>query len=160
MKESVFFIRKIFKKTCEWTEEEDKILAKKGFLCKNKKDWRQLSNKLNKDTEKCIRRFKIKNPLIKKGKWSKEEDKKLMDLIEIHGKNWTLISKLFTSRNAKQVKNRFENSLNPSLIKMKFSKQDDELMKKLFQLLEHCSGCLRKKKKICWFPVTLPKKVG
>ena len=79
-----------------------------------------------------MRRFKIKNPLIKKGKWTKDEDLLLMNLFDNHGKNWTLIGKLFTSRNAKQVKNRFENTLNPSLIKKKFSKQDDDLLKKLF----------------------------
>jgi len=81
-----------------------------------------------------MRRFKIKNPLIKKGKWTKEEDLLLLKLMETYGKNWTLISKLFTSRNPKQVKNRYENSLNPALIKKKFSKQDDDLMKKLFDL--------------------------
>jgi hypothetical protein len=134
MKESIFFIRKIFHKNGKWTEEEDKLIAEKGILCRNKKDWRSLSNILNKDPDKCMRRFNIKNPSIKKGKWTKEEDKKLMNLIDTYGKNWTKISKLFTSRNPKQVKNRFENSLNPILIKKKFSKEDDDLMKKLFDL--------------------------
>jgi hypothetical protein len=121
-------------KNSNWTEEEDRIITEKGKSCRNKKDWRILSNYLKKDTDKCIRRFKVKNPLIKKGKWTKEEDQKLLDLMDIFGKNWTLISRLFTSRNPKQVKNRFENTLNPSLIKKKFSKEDDELIKKLYDL--------------------------
>lgn len=134
MKKPIFFIRKIFHKTCEWTEEEDKIITENGKLCQSKNDWKNLSIKLNKNTEKCVRRFNIKNPLIKKGRWTEEEDIKLLNLVEKYGRYWTLISTEFVTRNPKQVKNRYENSLNPCLLKKKFSKQDDQLMLKLFDL--------------------------
>ena len=54
---------------------------------KKKENKVKLRQRINKDIDQCMRRFKIKNPLIKKGKWTKDEDILLMNLFENHGKN-------------------------------------------------------------------------
>lgn len=138
MKNPIFFIRKIYKnktfKSKKWTSEEDKIISEEGILCNNKADWLSLSQKLNKRSVKgSIKRYKEINPKIKKGRWSKEEDKMLLDLIEKYGFNWKILGDNFTSRNIRQLRNRYEYCLNPALKKKKFSKEDDELMKQLYK---------------------------
>ncbi|KAG6004912.1 hypothetical protein E4U21_000639 [Claviceps maximensis] len=54
--------------------------------------------------------------LHKRGPWSNHEDNILMQLIESHGPlNWVDISRILGSRSAKQCRERYHQSLNPSL---------------------------------------------
>ncbi|WUR02169.1 myb-related protein [Vairimorpha necatrix] len=65
---------------------------------------------------------------IVKGPWTKEEDRKLIDLISKYSpRNWSFISKLIGTRLGKQCRERWHNHLNPEIIKKPFS--DDEYEK-------------------------------
>lgn len=46
-----------------------------------------------------------------KGRWSPEEDEKIMKAFKKFGRNWALIAKSLEGRNAKQVRERYINYL-------------------------------------------------
>jgi len=138
MKKAVFFIRKLRKAKIVWTREEDEIILKMGVYCKSKIDWENLSKLLiNKNRYQSFRRYCLINPKIRKGRFSSEEDSKLLKLINIHGSNWNLLSLMFKTRTPKQIKNRFENNLDPNLKKEKYTKDDDRLIMELFHIFEN-----------------------
>lgn len=138
MKKAYFFIRKLRKAKIIWTQEEDEILIKNGFNCKSKADWEKLSINFNKKTRyKCFRRYSLINPNMQKGRFTKSEDSKLIKFIEVYGKNWNLISNLLGNRTPKQVKNRYENNLNPLIKKEHYTKEDDKLIMELFDIFEN-----------------------
>lgn len=63
---------------------------------------------------------------IIKGPWTKEEDRKLMGLIEKYSpKNWSFIAKKMGSRLGKQCRERWHNHLNPNITKKPFSPEED-----------------------------------
>lgn len=66
---------------------------------------------------------------IIKGPWSKEEDRRLIALVNIHQpKNWSLIARLMKKRVGKQCRERWHNHLHPSINKASFSADEDRLI--------------------------------
>lgn len=66
---------------------------------------------------------------IIKGPWSKEEDRRLISLVNIHKpKNWSLIAKLMKTRVGKQCRERWHNHLHPAINKAPFSTDEDRLI--------------------------------
>ena len=124
MTKKVFTIEKVYK----WSKAEDKKLLE---LAKSSKrnDWLFISTQMkNKPTKECKRRFKIIRTDIKKGYWSKEEDEKLKNLYSLIGPSWAKIAKLMKNRDGKQVRDRYINTISESLIKSKFSDDEDFLL--------------------------------
>lgn len=77
---------------------------------------------------------KIKPPELKKRHlWGKEEDQKLVNLVETHGKNWNLLVNFMPGRNRKQIRDRFNNILDPKLKKEQWTPQEDRRILELFQ---------------------------
>jgi len=114
-KGKVFIIRKKMKRNDIlnntiiklWTEEEDKLLIQLNSQYKKKK-WISISKHFqDKSVKDCMLRFLKINPKIKKGKWTFEEDRKLIYLIKEFGTCWAFISKVLKNRNHKQVRSRF-----------------------------------------------------
>lgn len=69
---------------------------------------------------------------IVKGPWSKEEDNKLVELINCYGpKNWSKIADLIKTRIGKQCRERWHNHLHPSIKKTPFTSEEDILVIKL-----------------------------
>ena len=81
-------------KTKRWTEDENKlllVLAEKY----NFRNWKQIAIFFHERSgSQCYERFRVIRPDIKKGMWTPEEDQELKDLINIHGKKWSIISKI------------------------------------------------------------------
>ncbi|MFS8032141.1 putative transcription factor MYB-HB-like family [Helianthus anomalus] len=62
-------------------------------------------------------------------RWSKYEDRLLMQLVEQHGeKNWAHIAEKFPLRIAKQCRDRWHNCLSPNIVKYGWSEEDDKLL--------------------------------
>lgn len=120
-----------------WDKKSDEILI--NFISKNlftQRKWKKVSLLIgNKTPLQCFRRFKIINPKFKKGKWSSEEDKLILNLIGTFGKNWSLISKYFKRRSSRQIKVRYVNHLSPDLKKSKFDKNEDDMILNLYAKL-------------------------
>lgn len=127
----VFAIIKVRNKK-KWTKEEDMMLIK--LAEKNKeKHWKEISKHFtNKNPLQCFSRYKRIKPGIIKGTWSKEEDDKILALVEIYGKTWSNLAKIMRSRNGKQIRDRFINVLDPNVKKGKFSSREDKKIKELY----------------------------
>lgn len=64
-----------------------------------------------------------------KGTWSREEDKRLLKLVKIHGaKEWAKISAKVATKSSKQCRDRWHNQLNPLIRNGPWTKQEDELL--------------------------------
>ncbi|XP_070532303.1 snRNA-activating protein complex subunit 4-like [Ptychodera flava] len=74
---------------------------------------------------------------IKNSEWSKEEDQKLISLVEKHkATEWNSIAEnLGTRRTAWQCIERYQQHLNPKLEKRKFTEEDDKLMVEVIEKL-------------------------
>ncbi|EAX96507.1 Myb-like DNA-binding domain containing protein [Trichomonas vaginalis G3] len=99
------------KKSKTWTKHEDqRLLAaihKYGFL-----DWNKISEFVGngRSRSQCVQRWsRSLNPLINKTQWTKEEDEKLLRLVNKHGKrSWTKISNEIDGRTDVQCRYRYQ----------------------------------------------------
>ena len=67
--------------------------------------------------------------LKRKGKWTEEDDANILALVAKHGKKWNQIARLFSKdRNAKQIRERFINHLDSSVLKTPFSASEEEFI--------------------------------
>eukprot|EP00029_Vermamoeba_vermiformis_P012626 TRINITY_DN749_c0_g1_i2.p1 TRINITY_DN749_c0_g1~~TRINITY_DN749_c0_g1_i2.p1 ORF type:complete len:358 (-),score=36.21 TRINITY_DN749_c0_g1_i2:70-1143(-) len=106
---------------CSWTPDEDEKLRIAVILCKEK-NWKKISDTLgDKTPAQCIHRWKTQlNPdvLKIKGRWTSEEDAKLVELVKKYGtKNWRFIASHLRGRLPKQCRERWYNQLDPAIKK-------------------------------------------
>src|SRR3569833_1964205 len=106
----VFEIKKI-KNQKKWTKEEDKLLIELAAQYKEK-HWKEISEHfIRKNALQCFSRYKRIKPGIVKGSWKKEEDAKIVELVQKFRKVWSRISKMLGTRNRKQIRDRYINVL-------------------------------------------------
>ncbi|XP_026672281.1 transcriptional activator Myb isoform X2 [Ceratina calcarata] len=117
-----------------WTKEEDALLKQ---LVSNAE---QLGNGLRWDAiaghfpdrsdVQCQQRWaKVVNPELVKGPWTKEEDEKVVELVERYGpKKWTLIARHLKGRIGKQCRERWHNHLNPGIKKTAWTEAEDRII--------------------------------
>jgi hypothetical protein len=116
-----------------WTKDEDEILISNTKV-NGKNRWKEISKLIKgKSAYHCYLRFRAIHPDLKKGSWSREEDERIMLGVEQYGRGWSLIAKyLFTNRNAKQIRDRYTNYLDPDIKKGRFCLAEDLLILDLF----------------------------
>ena len=120
----IFSIRKV-KNQKKWNKEED-ILLVQYTQQYNEKNWKEIASKFyNKNPLQCFSRYKRIKPGIKKGTWKKDEDIKILQLVQKYGKAWSKISREIKTRNGKQIRDRYLNVLDPNINKNKFSYTED-----------------------------------
>ena len=128
----IFSIKKI-KNQKKWTKEEDELLIALAEKY-NEKHWKEISKRfVKKNSLQCFSRYKRIRPGIIKGSWKKEEDLKIMDLVNKYGKSWSKISKILGTRNGKQIRDRFINVLDPEIRKGRFSEEEDRKLISLYK---------------------------
>jgi hypothetical protein len=74
------------------------------------KSWRDVAQQLPDRTEiECFRRWqKVVNPSLKKGGWTPDEDKQIIELVEKYGaKRWSVIASHLPGRIDKQCRERY-----------------------------------------------------
>ncbi|WAR01962.1 MYB-like protein [Mya arenaria] len=80
--------------------------------------------------------YKVLNPDLIKGAWTKEEDDQVVALVRQFGpKKWTAISKYLVGRTGKQCRERWHNHLNPAIKKCAWSEDEDRLIFHLHKTL-------------------------
>jgi len=128
---AIFSIRKI-KNQKKWTREEDEMLIALAEKY-NEKHWKEISKRfVKKNSLQCFSRYKRIRPGIVKGSWKKEEDMRIIDLVNKYGKAWSKISKILGTRNGKQIRDRYINVLDPEIKKGKFSEDEDKKLIALY----------------------------
>lgn len=131
-RKNIFHITKIKNKKI-WTEEEDKELIFYTNLYKER-CWEEISKHFpNKTGLQCFSRFNRIRPGLSRGKWTKEEDDKIIELVRLYGRAWSIIARMFQSRNGKQIRDRYINVLDPSINKAKFTEEEDKLLTELYK---------------------------
>lgn len=70
---------------------------------------------------------------LRRGKFTKEEDELLKDLVKKHGRNWALISKFMLLKDRKQLRERYDNFLSKKLCRTPFTEAEDN---KILELVE------------------------
>lgn len=117
-----------------WSKEEDDLLSQ---LCEQtpvmNRDWKLISMNFQNPVRteyQCQQRWqKVLNPDLIKGPWTKEEDAKVIELVEKYGpKRWSLIAKHLRGRLGKQCRERWHNHLNPDIKKTAWTEAEDKLL--------------------------------
>ncbi|TKS77320.1 Serine/threonine-protein kinase [Collichthys lucidus] len=85
----------------------------------------------------CMHRWKKHlDPDIVKGYWSKEEDEKIVELVNKYGnKHWSLIASYLKGRVGKQCRERWHNHLDPLVKKSSWSDEEDLIIYKAHTIL-------------------------
>eukprot|EP00514_Thraustochytrium_sp_LLF1b_P005748 CAMPEP_0184520384 /NCGR_PEP_ID=MMETSP0198_2-20121128/7136_1 /TAXON_ID=1112570 /ORGANISM="Thraustochytrium sp., Strain LLF1b" /LENGTH=538 /DNA_ID=CAMNT_0026910973 /DNA_START=584 /DNA_END=2197 /DNA_ORIENTATION=+ len=110
-----------------WKKEEDDLLRHAVSVCKESQ-WKKIAEMVPGRThEQCLQRWCASlNPSVVKGRWSKEEDKTLLQILSQKPiKNWGEVSRVLPGRTAKQCRERYINHLDPSICKTNWTPEED-----------------------------------
>ncbi|XP_017282728.1 transcriptional activator Myb isoform X2 [Kryptolebias marmoratus] len=113
-----------------WTREEDEKL-KKHVELHGSEDWKLIASLLSNRTDvQCQHRWqKVLNPELIKGPWTKEEDQRVIELVQKYGaKRWSVIAKHLKGRIGKQCRERWHNHLNPEVKKTSWTEEEDRII--------------------------------
>ncbi|KAL1834839.1 hypothetical protein ACET3Z_004490 [Daucus carota] len=119
-----------------WTEEEDNRLADvvKKF---NGRNWKKIAESLPGRTDvQCLHRWqKVLNPELFKGPWKKEEDDRIIQLVQKYGsRKWSAIAKYLPGRIGKQCRERWHNHLDPAIKKEAWSEREEAILSYYHQI--------------------------
>ncbi|XP_056588632.1 transcriptional activator Myb isoform X1 [Triplophysa dalaica] len=113
-----------------WTREEDEKLKRLVEL-HGSEDWKVIASFLPSRTDvQCQHRWqKVLNPELIKGPWTKEEDQRVIELVQKYGpKRWSVIAKHLKGRIGKQCRERWHNHLNPEVKKTSWTEEEDQII--------------------------------
>jgi len=115
-----------------WSKEEDELLVS---LIKGQKtiNWEKVKTYFadsNKTVQQLMDRWKkVLNPDLVKGAWTIEEDNFIIKWVTEKGaKNWSVLASNLPGRIGKQCRERWVNSLDPTLEKKPWSKEEDDIL--------------------------------
>ncbi|XP_022180403.1 transcriptional activator Myb isoform X3 [Myzus persicae] len=77
--------------------------------------------------------YKPSNHSVNKGRWTKEEDMRLKQLVEEYQERWDLIAQHFNDRSDIQCQQRWHKVVNPDLVKGPWTKEEDETVLELVE---------------------------
>uniref|UniRef100_A0A8C9N961 Transcriptional activator Myb n=1 Tax=Serinus canaria TaxID=9135 RepID=A0A8C9N961_SERCA len=85
---------------------------------------------INRTDVQCQHRWqKVLNPELIKGPWTKEEDQRVIELVQKYGpKRWSVIAKHLKGRIGKQCRERWHNHLNPEVKKTSWTEEEDRII--------------------------------
>ncbi|KAL6183265.1 hypothetical protein ACLB2K_044676 [Fragaria x ananassa] len=128
----------------EWTKDEDAQLSS-AVEAFGERDWQSVASALNGRTgTQCSNRWKksLHPTRTRAGKWTPEEDKRLIVAQMLFGsKNWNKTAQFVPGRTQAQCRDRYVNSLEPSLKWCEWTEEEDS---RLIKAIEECGHCWSK----------------
>ncbi|KAG9296464.1 hypothetical protein G9A89_015056 [Geosiphon pyriformis] len=121
----------------KWKSEEDKELysAVKRYKKNNRVDWKGILSTgyfPGRSTEDLWRRYHNVLAQPKRGSWNKQEDEKLLSLVQSHGKKWTEISHIL-QRPSSAICGHYEEVLAPGIKRGRWTDEEFNKLAKAFQ---------------------------
>ncbi len=102
IKKILFFKYKPRVKKKKWTNKEDLLFSTLSNKFQFKTKWVIISKYFeDRSSIDWFCRFRIINPELRKGKWTKEEDQIVKEMFTKIGAKWSQISKILRTRTAK-----------------------------------------------------------
>lgn len=122
-------------KTGRWTKHEDELL-RQAVTDYGPKSWKRISEAAfdaRRSDVQCLHRWqKVLKPGLKKGQWTEEEDNRVRQEVRKMGGavnvKWSAVALHLTGRLGKQVRERWQNHLDPCLIKDPWRSEEDQLL--------------------------------
>ena len=65
------------------------------------------------------------DPELSRGPWTAEEDEQLRQAVDAFGKAWVEVSQYVAGRNSEQCRDRYQEYLNPTLTRGKWTSEED-----------------------------------
>eukprot|EP00511_Aplanochytrium_stocchinoi_P007952 CAMPEP_0204846554 /NCGR_PEP_ID=MMETSP1347-20130617/2075_1 /ASSEMBLY_ACC=CAM_ASM_000690 /TAXON_ID=215587 /ORGANISM="Aplanochytrium stocchinoi, Strain GSBS06" /LENGTH=468 /DNA_ID=CAMNT_0051987165 /DNA_START=63 /DNA_END=1469 /DNA_ORIENTATION=+ len=121
-----------------WSKQDDEYLRQ--AVEKYKENWSKVAAVVpNRSYKECSQRWtRVLAPGLKKGKWSAQEDNKLLRLVneQLNGDpskniNWSIVTQNYQERSSKQCRERWINYLDPRLKKSEWTRDEDEILLRL-----------------------------
>lgn len=121
----------------DWTEDEDNKLST-AVAMYGESNWETIASSVleGRTGAQCSNRWtKSLHPKRKRrGKWTPNEDKRLKVAVMFFGaKNWRSVAKYVPERDHVQCRERWSNSLDPSVILDKWSEEEDRRLEEAYQ---------------------------
>eukprot|EP00729_Bicosta_minor_P011172 gene11172-16725_t len=131
-----------------WSSEDDKGL-KAAVEKWGEGNWNKIASELKgRTTQQCLHRWgkalqrgvagrgaSAGAAMMKKGRWSKEEDAQLMTAVEqFKVPNWRMIKTLVPTRTDAQCRERYVNCLDPALCSDSFNEVEDAMLEEAVKL--------------------------
>ena len=114
-----------------FSKEDDELLAN---LFDEGYGWDVITSHFPGKTIKQVKNhwYKVINPVLIRGSWTKEEDLAIIKWVKKHGpRNWSGISSQLKGRIPKQCRERYVNHLDPKINKSEFTEEEDKLIEDL-----------------------------
>ncbi|XP_048795747.1 myb-related protein A isoform X5 [Lagopus muta] len=117
-------------------EDDDFQYADHDYEVSQQRSLKKICNRVkwtrdeNRSDFQCQHRWqKVLNPELIKGPWTKEEDQRVIELVQKYGpKRWSLIAKHLKGRIGKQCRERWHNHLNPEVKKSSWTEEEDRVI--------------------------------
>ncbi|XP_017082006.1 myb protein [Drosophila eugracilis] len=112
-----------------WSKSEDVLLKK--LVEKHGENWEIIGPHFKDRMEQQVQQrwAKVLNPELIKGPWTRDEDDKVINLVQSFGpKKWTLIARYLNGRIGKQCRERWHNHLNPNIKKTAWTEEEDKII--------------------------------
>ncbi|CAD8177497.1 unnamed protein product [Paramecium octaurelia] len=117
-----------------WSSEEDTKLFSAVIL--HGSNWKVIAEYLSgRNASQCAQRWKRIKPKEneRNQKWSKEEDEEVLRLTKNYQYNWRAIAHHIPNRTGRQIRERFVNHLDPSIIKSPWTEEEDKWIWNMYQ---------------------------
>jgi len=118
-----------------WNKVRDEKLCQLVMNAEGEINWADITEEMGDGLTKqqCFERWvKVLDPNLRKGEWTEEEDKQLIKGYKKYGKQWKkIVKELFTTRNDKQVRERWVNHHDPKIRRDDWTKEEDDYLSAL-----------------------------
>lgn len=116
----------------EWEKEEIDTLLHNYYTLKIK-NWKKLSQIIQtKSAQQCCYKIKKLEEKSKMKNFTRQDDIKLIELVDKYDKNWEKIAENFSDYSPEVLEERYNNKLDPKLKRTKFSQEEDNKILSLY----------------------------